>query len=263
MKKRKVFLAIIISLCLMACGSKAVDASEASGTPKEAMECTMESLKILDLKAFNNYTDNYMSTERNWLGVPVRREYKVFNELQQSGLKNGKKYKWNKELAEKIVENLSWEIGEVREKDHEAWIDITLTNKDLTDVGGIYAIYLLKGMIDSEGTGIMHMVRDISNLVNDGRDDLCAIVNEMDQTSSIAVTVQAKKEYGKWIICLSDDFIEAFMGNIGGGLSDGEYSEEVERQIEDLESELDRKAEQIGENIERDIDRWAEGLFSW
>lgn len=256
MKKGKVFLAIIMSLCLMACASKAADASEVSGTPKEAMESTMEALKILDLKAFNNHTDNYMLTERNWLGVPVRREYKVFNELQQSGLKSGKKYRWNKELAEKIVENLSWEIGEVREKDHAAWIDITLTNKDLTDVAGIYEINLLKGMIDSEGTGMMHMIKDISNLVNDGG-ELYDIVDEMDQINSITVTVQAKKEDGKWIICLSEDFIEAFMGNIGGRLSDGEYSEEIERQIEDLESELERKTEQIGENIER----WAEGFF--
>lgn len=264
MKKGKLFLALIMSICLSACSGKAVDASEISGSPKAVMESTMESLKELDFEGFNDHTDNYMSTQRNWLGIPVRREYKVFNELQQPGLKSGKKYKWNKELVEKIVENLSWEIGEIEEKGDEAKIDIILTNKDLTDVTGIYEINLLKGMLESEGTGMMHMIKELSSLAND-KGDLCVIVDEMDQTCSIPVTVQAKKKDGKWIICLSNDFIEAFMGNIGGSLNNWEYSEEIEKQIDKLELELEQKLElevwqktdQIGENVER----WVEGLF--
>ena len=260
MKKGRLFLAMVVSLCLSACAGKAVDASGTSGSPEEALESTMESLKTLDLEVFNDNTDNYVSTQRNWLGIPVRREYRVFNELQQPGLKSWKKYKWNKELAEKIVENLSWEIGEVSEKGDVAKIDITLTNKDLTDVTGIFEINLLKGMIDSEGTGIMHLVKEVLNMANNGG-DLCAIVDEMDQTCSIPVTVQAKRKDGKLIICLSNDFIEEFMGNIGGSLNNGEYSEEIEKQIKELELELElelgQKTNQIGDNIER----WAEGLF--
>lgn len=64
----------------------------------------MESLKDLDLEAFNGCTDNYVSTERNWIGIPVRREYKVFNELLQPGVETGKRYEVNYRLAEKIVE---------------------------------------------------------------------------------------------------------------------------------------------------------------
>lgn len=252
MKIMKLFLAVFMSLSLTACGGNAANKS----APEMAMESTMESLKALDLKAFNNHTDNYVATHRNWLGIPVRMEYRVFNELMQPGMKNGKRYKWNKELAEKIVENLSWEIGEVREEGDEAQIDLTLFNKDLTDVTGIYALNLMKGMIESEGIGLMHLAREVYDLVNDGG-DLCAIIDEIDQTRSFTVTVQAKRKDGKWIIHLSEDFIDAFMGNFGGSFSDGSYSEEIEKQLDNFDSEMDRKMDKIGE----DIERWAEGLF--
>lgn len=252
MKIMKLFLAVFMSLSLTACGGNAANKS----APEMAMESTMESLKALDLKAFNNHTDNYIATHRNWLGIPVRMEYRVFNELMQPGMKNGKRYKWNKEFAEKIVENLSWEIGEVREEGDEAQIDLTLFNKDLTDVTGIYALNLMKGMIESEGIGLMHLAREVYDLVNDGG-DLCAIIDEIDQTRSFTVTVQAKRKDGKWIIHLSEDFIDAFMGNFGGSFSDGSYSEEIEKQLDNFDSEMDRKMDKIGE----DIERWAEGLF--
>lgn len=256
MKKEKLFLALAMSICLTACSGKAADASGDLGTPREALENTMESIKALDLETFNDHTDNYVATHRNWIGIPVRREYRVFNELMQPGIKSGKRYKWKKEFAEKIVEDLSWEIGEVREEGNEAQIDITLTNKDLTDVTGIYTLNLMKGIINSEGIGMMHLMKEMSDLASEGG-ELSAIVDEMDQICSITVTVQANRQDGKWKIHLSEDFIDAFMGNLGGSLSDREYSEEIERQLEDLELELDRKADKISE----DVERWAEGLF--
>ena len=47
------------------------------------------------------------------------------------------------------MENLSWEIGEVRKEGDKAYVDLVLTNKDLTDVTGIYEVNLIKGMIHS------------------------------------------------------------------------------------------------------------------
>ena len=257
MKKGKLFLALTMSLCLTACAGNMAKDLETSSTPEAALESTMESLKALDLEAFNDHTDNYVATHRNWIGIPIRREYRVFNELMQPGIKGGKQYQWNKELAEKIVENLSWEIEAVREKENKAWIDLKLSNNYLTDVTGIYELNLIKGMIESEGTGMMHLAREMYDLANDGG-DLCAIVDKMDQTRSLSVTVQVKKENGKWIIHLSEDFIDAFMGNLGGRFSDGKYSEELERQLENLDLEMNDKADQISE----DIEQWAERLFS-
>lgn len=249
---KKILIALAMVICLTACSGRGTDTSGAEALPEEVMEKTMTSLKELNLETFNDCTDNYVATHRNWIGIPVRREYRVFNELMQPGIKGGKQYKWNKEMAEKIIENLSWEIEEVRENGDEAQIDIIITNKDLTDVTGIYELNLIKGMIGSEGIGMKHLFGEISDLVNSGG-ELIPIIEQMNQTCSISVTVQAKKEAGKWRIHLAEDFIDAFMGNLGSG----EYSEEIERQLNDLYSEFDRKADKIGE----DIERWAEGLF--
>lgn len=257
MKKGKLILALIMCLCLTACTGNFAKALEASSTPEAAMESTMESLKALDLEAFNDHTDNYIETHRNWLGIPVGREYRVFNELLQPRIQGRKQYKWNKELAEKIVENLSWEIEEVRENGNEAQIDLILSNKDLTDVTGIYELNLIEGMIESTGTGMMYLTREMFDLANSGG-DLCAIVDRMDQTGSFAVTVQAKRENGKWVIHLSEEFIDAFMGNLGGSFSDGKYSEELEKQLEKADLEMNNMEDELGENIEQ----WVEGLLS-
>ena len=47
----------------------------------------MESVQVLDLDTFNKCTDNYVKTYKNWLGIPTEREYQIFNELQQPGIK--------------------------------------------------------------------------------------------------------------------------------------------------------------------------------
>lgn len=250
MKKGKFILALTMCLCLTACTGNSAKDLEASSTVEAAVENTMESLKALDLEDFNNHTDNYIETHRNWLGIPVSREYRVFNELMQPGRR--KRYKWSKELAEKIVENLSWEIEEVRVKGEEAWIDLKLFNKDLTDVTGIYELNLIRGMIESEGIGMMYLTREMLDLANRGG-DLCTIIDGIEQTCSFEVTVQAKQVDGKWIIHLSEDFIDAFMGNLGGSLSDGKYSEELEKALEELEKELDLEMNQKADGLFIDI----------
>ena len=77
-----VLLLLSICLTLGACSAKKAD-TEAS--PRDTAKYAMEALKQLDLETWNRYTDNYVSTEKNWLGIPVSREYRVFNELLQPG----------------------------------------------------------------------------------------------------------------------------------------------------------------------------------
>ena len=116
MRKVKIMSAVLFSgFCLGACGMSGDAKGKGAGTPEEAMQCTMESLKELDLDAFNSYTDNYVETYYNWLGIPVEAEYRVFNELLQPGLKKGKRYRFHLQMAEKTVEGLEWEITDVRE----------------------------------------------------------------------------------------------------------------------------------------------------
>ena len=238
-QKMKIALAFVAgSLLLGACGmgGQADAQAKGTGTLEDAVQCTMESLKELDLDTFNERTDNYVETYYNWLGIPVEWEYRVFNELLQPGLKMGKHYQFNLQMAEKTVEQLEWEITDIRENGSQAEVDMEITNLDMTDVVGKYEILLWENMIAGKGTGMLQMLSDVADLANGG-EDLLAIMDEQEDTCTIVVTVQAYRENGCWKLHVSDEFINAFMGN----MNLGEYSEEVEQRIAELEEEYAEK----------------------
>ena len=83
----KGLLALAVALSLTAC--KTEEPRKSPDTPREAAECVMESLKELDMDTLNACSDNFIRVHRNFFGLPVRREYRVFNELQQPGLFKG------------------------------------------------------------------------------------------------------------------------------------------------------------------------------
>ena len=158
MKKMKIGI-----LGIMLSGSLAISAcsGDIPLSAKEAAECTMESLKSLDLDQFNQCTDNYVETYHNWIGIPVESEYRVFNELLQPGVKLGKwkkKYELNRKLSEKMMENLAWKIEDVQEDGNRAEIIMEISNLNMVDVMGKYEIQLLENMIASDGTGMVQII---------------------------------------------------------------------------------------------------------
>lgn len=240
----RVFALLGAIFCLTSCGSKE------SGTdltaPGKTMEAAMAALKGMDLKTFNECTDNYVETYTNWLGFPVEREYKVFNELLQPGIK-GKRYKANKELAEKIVENLTWEIIEVEEEEKSAEITLYVTNKDMADAGGNYTVQLLEDMIESDGSGIGQLIGNLWDFAELDMSGLISAIDAVDEMCTSEVKVQLlRADDGNWTVRLNNDFINAFMGDIDSGI----YSDDVEERIERLEDEYEDKvvkwAEEIG-----------------
>ena len=265
MKKMRAGLLGIISfgsIVLSACGvHNANSADEDLLTVRNAAEYTMESLKTLDLEQFNECTDNYVDTYHNWIGVPIENEYQVFNELLQPGTKTGKrkeKYEFNYKIAEKMMENLAWEIKDVKEDGDSAEITMEITNLNMADVMGKYEIYLLENMLGSPGTGLGQMIKDISNITNDKGGPL-EIVESCDKNDicTLEVTVTAYRENGAWKIHLDDEFINAFMGNIDG-LS---YSEDVQKKIDELEKLQNEQLDAWAEEFSNNVEKWLDGLF--
>lgn len=244
-------LVMMVSLGLCACGVYAADTADDSLlTAREAAECTMESLKTLDLKRFNECTDNYVETYYNWIGVPIEKEYRVFNELlQPGGVKWGKwkeKYEFNHKLNEKMMENLAWEIKDAKEDGDKAEITMEITNLNMADVMGKYELSILENMIESDGTGFGQMIKDLSNITDDEGGLLTIIEScDKDDLSTIEVIVTAHHKNGEWIIHLDDEFINAFMGNIDAE----EYSEDVQLKIEELEKQQEEKLDEWEEKF--------------
>ncbi len=237
-QKMKIMLITVLgSLLTGACGMS----GQAEEQGKEAeiertVQWTMESLKELDLDTFNECTDNYVETYYNWFGFPVETEYRIFNELLQPGFKTGKRYRFQRQMAEKVVEELEWEVMDIREESGAAEIDMIITNRNMADAMGYYEISVWEGMIAAEGSGMWQMVSDMADLVN-GKEELLAMIDAQEETFTIAVTVTAYREDGGWRLHLDDAFINAFMGN----LNRGDYSEEIQERLEQLEKEYEDK----------------------
>lgn len=252
-------IAIAGAVGLNACGVYAAGNRGESYTAAETAECVMESLKELDLDRFNACTDNHVATYHNWIGLPVESEYRVFNELLQPGVKLGKrkeKYEFNRKLSEKMMENLAWEIEEVREEGNQAEIVMEITNLDMTKVMGEYELLLLDHVLESEGAGIWRMFGDLANIM-DEEEGLLAIVEECDEKDVITlqVTATAFLEEGQWRLHLDDAFINAFMGNIDAG----EYSEDMQRQVREMEKRTEEKIDEWADEFADKVERWAEG----
>ena len=249
-------------LFLSACGAQAKGvAGGGMLSAEETTECVMESMKELDLEQFNMCTDNYVQTEYNWMGVPVRSEYRIFNELLQPGVKFGKvkeKYEFHHELYEKMLENLTWEIKSVEQDGDQAKISMVITNIDMNGVMGEYEMRIWENMIASEGSGFLQMIEDFSQMFDEDN-GLLAIMNDYDQdaTCTFEVTATAFRENGVWILHLDEELINACLGNMNAE----EYSEEMQQKIRELEKIEDEKLDEWADEFSRDVEKWVDSLF--
>lgn len=251
MKCIRLLILLLIIISLTACGSKKDDIDLT--TPEKSIETALMSLKDMDLKIFNECTDNYVATYTNWIGIPVEREYRIFNELLQPRSQRGKRYQSNKALAQKIVENLSWEIACVQEEGDSAEAELSVTNKDMTDAMGNYTIEILENMVESDGIGIGQLAGNLWDLGID-KSGIIAGIDATDKMITTKVTVQLSKEdNGNWIVILSDEFIDAFMGEISS-----DYSEDIEKRLKSLEDEYEEKMNQWAEEFENKVEMWFE-----
>lgn len=256
-KTGKFLWGVMLCLCLAACG--AAETATDYSTPENAAENTMAALKNLELNTFNEHTQDSVYTRNNWLGVPVVTEYRIFNGLQNPGLKRGKwrkKQEANRKFAEYIVKNLSWEIIEVKEAGDTADIKMEITNQDMSDVMGNYMIHLWEVMLESEGSGVKGLLQEINNIDYD-QSKFLTYLEDTGERCTNTIIVTALKEDGEWKLCVSDEFISAFMGNF----DTGDYSEEIEKRLEELELLYEVKMEKWGEEFGDKIVDWTDKLF--
>lgn len=121
----------------------------------------------------------------------------------------------------------------------DAQIDMTVTNIDMSDVIGKYEISIMEDMINSDGTGLISMIRDIHK-IDYGDNSVVSIMEQEEGLSVLDITVVAYKEDGIWKVHVSDSFINAVMGNM-----DSEYySDEIQDRLDELEKEYEYKMDQ-------------------
>lgn len=251
-KKVSLILLMFGIIAVFCVGCKKEQPVEAQ-TPEEAAGLAMEALQKLDFQVFNHYTDNYVCTKRNWLGIPLEREYQMFRELQQPGLFQGKRYEANREFAENIMEKFSWEIVDTEISGEEAKVSLRITNADFTDLMGYYVLHLMEQMTESQGTGIGELITAVSRVSRFDIGELSGYMDELQQEDSVSSEVQlrAEKRDGAWRLCLNEEFIHAVMGN----MDSDQFSPDIEEQLRQLEERYEEKMEQWGEELEEKIEK--------
>ena len=240
-------------LFLYACAGQQAEVDRAEtelSTPEEAVQAAMEALKELDMKAFNAYTDNYAGTRRNWLGFPVEKEYRVFNDLMNPGWKKGARYEANYKLAEKSLARLTWEIRDVKQEADRAEVDMEITNIDMAKVLGKYEIYELEYLANGGEFGVGQFVKGMFRLTN-AAEDLAAIMDTLgeEDVCTVSVTVQVYREKECWKVHLGQDFIDAFLGY---GESE-KYPLEMQKRIEELTEEIEEGAQEWARQFEDSV----------
>lgn len=210
--KRKLIAILTASILLLCACGKTKDATLPPTTPQETVECIMESIQNLDMETLNQYTDNYVQTYDNWIGIPVEKEYRIFNELLQTRSKQSKRYQANYHLDQKIIEHLTWEITDVRQNSDTAELDMIITNIDMAKVMEQYESQILENIFEQ---GFVQFAADMAELAA-GKNTLISIIDNLEDTdrSIIQVTVSAYLDNGQWKVHLSQDFINAFLGNM-------------------------------------------------
>ncbi len=240
----KKFFIIFAACFLNGCGKKEMAAVPSS--PQEAVELTMGSLKNLDVTAFNQYTDNYVETYYNLLGG-VEVEYRTFNELLSYQPRRGKRYLSAYQLSQKITQNLTWEIEDVRETHDTAEIDLHITNADIGKALERYEVKIMEDVLDGTGFGLAQLMTDMSELAS-SKETLISIIDGLEDEDIVSfdVTVLAYQENGQWKIHLSPEFINAFSGN----MYDDGYSGETEQRMTELEKQYENKLDDWAETFE-------------
>lgn len=236
--KKGIALFLAGAVLFTACGGRTRNME--TDTPKETAEQVMNAIKELDLKTFNAYTDNYEGVCWSFFGFPVEKEYKVFQELLKPHIYENKWYKEKHRFAEKVVENLTWEIGEVQEEKggKKASIELTLTNKDMAEAMENYTMWVVEDAVRDAGIGAVSIVKNISLTVNECDDDLIRFIDETEHTWTEEVTVTAVKEEGVWKLKLTEEFINAFMGNIDSQEYEGSLDQHIDEYIDMLMEEI-------------------------
>lgn len=219
---------LAVTILLTACAGRTKESKVEADTPREAAEKVMRSIKELDFRTFNAYTDNYEGTSRNFMGIPVEKEYKVFHELLKPHIFESRHYKENYRFARKVVEELNWEIGSVQEEDggRKARIKMTLTNRDMAEAVDRYTMQLVEDVVNDAEMGAASIIRNIFFSVNQCEEDLIRFIDETENTRTDKISVMAFKEDGVWKIKLTDEFINGFMGNFNDDVIDSDAEQD-------------------------------------
>ena len=209
--KRLIGISLILALLLTGCGGGEKISVQ---TPEDTIHTAFTALKELDMDTFNNCTNN-----------KIAGGYRMLDDLFNRQAENETYH----QLAQVMVENLSWEINSVEIRENSAMANVTIHNKDFSDSIGMFVADLIKKVNLNQKDG-------------------------MNLSTLIRTTVNLKKSDNGWQIQLDESLCDSLTGHLGSK----DFSEHVSAKVTATEELLERNLERWG--ISEQTGEWTKQL---
>lgn len=220
---------LLLSLLLCGCGEQNLQQQ----SPEECIDTTLTALKELDLETFNDYTNNQQISNR------------IFSELQQH---NTQKSQW--EIAQLLVQNLSWEIKETQIKDDTATVTLIIRNHDFSNALSAYTADLIRGIAarQESGANLSLLIKTTIKEARHSSQNLPPYLRTCDSTLTIPVTVTLKQNNNRWQLQLDETLNSALLGNFCNQRISAEIEQKLSAAEELLNNHLKRWNIHLQEN---------------
>ena len=226
---------LICTLLITGCGAES--AKQNAHTPEDAINTALTALRELDMETFNACTNNKKGEKYLLFGD-------LFKEKSQAYLP----------LAEAMVANLSWEINSIEETGDTAVANITIHNKNFSNVIGEYIADMIRYVEEQHSIGA-----DISLLIDNIIDEalhnpelLVPYLEACTEEFSADVTINLSRVNDTWQIHLTDSLCETLLGYAGFD----NFAEDIEPLIKAAEEFLNNNLKRWGIELEEKAGQW-------
>lgn len=235
--KKLIGLSLIVALLLTGCGSS----KPAMQTPEETINTAFTALKELDMDTFNTCTNN-----------KVVGGYRMLTDLFSNQDQEG-----YHQLAEAMVEHLSWEINNVEISEDTAVASVTIRNKDFSDTVGMFIGDLIQKVSQSQkdGMSLSAVIRTTLEEAKNNPEYTLPYLQKCDKYFSADAKINLKKTDNGWQILLDESLCDSLTGHLGSK----NFSDHVSAKVSATEELLRRNLERWGVSPD-ETDQWAAKL---
>lgn len=236
--KRLIGISLILALLLTGCGGGEKISVQ---TPEDTIHTAFTALKELDMDTFNNCTNN-----------KIAGGYRMLDDLFNRQAENETYH----QLAQVMVENLSWEIHSVEIRENSAMANVTIHNKDFSDSIGMFVADLIKKVNQNQkdGMNLSTLIRTTVEEVKNNPEAALTYLKNCKNEFSIDTTINLKKSDNGWQIQLDESLCDSLTGHLGSK----DFSEHVSAKVTATEELLERNLERWG--ISEQTSEWTKQL---
>ena len=235
--KRLIGISLLLTILLTGCSGGEKTSVQ---TPEDTINTAFTALKELDMDTFNECTNNKAASG-----------YRIMSDLF-----NKQHSDTYHQLAEAMVEHLSWEIKDVSVQDTTATASVTIHNKDFSDAIGMFVADLIKKVNQNQkdGMDLSTLIKTTIDEAKNSPESTLPYLQNCTKEFSVETTIQLKQTDNGWQIQLDESLCDSLTGHLGSQ----KFGDHVSAKVTATEELLKRNLERWGVSVQSD--EWTEKL---